>query len=334
MTRPRSCLSIHILCCTLAVVGSQPARAAEQKARGEVSGEIVDKVEKDLRSELLSSVKRNPKLRGAWVVEFKVDRDKTTETVTGCTIEVMVDKDSAVAKQQRAEIDRIATGFLNDYPYRVSEIARLPVHGMLTKLQSQVELNPRLAGTEIAGAYFSDATQNPDGHWQMYLDLAGQVAKDDDRPIMTDMANKLLDEDSKGSSIRMKALADSLQVKRKKNSVEDANTAFNAGIQAFGGRKYDDAYRLLTAAAREAPDRIEIHYWRVVALIGGDREQEASTLLGNLIKQRRAVNNNKSSAMESVALKSLERVQGPIRQRMRQLEQDLLSRKKPVEPPR
>lgn len=333
MTRLRSgtwrLFLLFSLCCAWAPIGKSHTHAADKQPRGDVSGEIVDRVEKDLRSELTSSVKKNAKLRGAWVVQLKVDRDKTTGTVTACTIEVMVDKDADIAKQQRAEIDRIAKSFLKDYPYRVAEIAQLPIHQLLAKVQAQVDLTPMLVGTEIVDASFSDATLNQEGRWQMYLDFSGQVAKNEHRTIVTDLANKLLEDELQGGSIRVKTLADSLQVVQKKNNAPAAgNAAFSSGVQSFAGKDYATAYRLFTQAARNAPERVEIHYWRVAALIGSQREPDASTLLGNLIKQR------KSARMESDALRSLERVQGPIRQRMGELERDLLSGKRPAAPSR
>jgi hypothetical protein len=276
----------------------------------------------------MSSVRKNPKLRGAWVVQLKVDHDKTTGIVTGCTIEVMVDKDTAVAKRQRTEIDRIAKTFLKDYPYRVTEIAQLPVDSLLVKLRAIVDLTPKLTGTEIVDASFSDATLDQDGRWQLYLDLSGQVAKNEHRTIVTDLANRLFEDELPGALVRVKALADSLQVVQKKNATAVGNVAFSSGVQSFAAKDYATAYQLFTQAARAAPERVEIHYWRVAALIGSKREQEASTLLGNLIKQR------KSAKMESDALRSLERVQGPIRQRMADLERDLLSGKPPAAPPR
>jgi hypothetical protein len=310
------------------LIGVPHILAVEKEARGDVSGEIVDRVEKDLRSELMSSVRKNPKLRGAWVVQLKVDHDKTTGIVTGCTIEVMVDKDTAVAKRQRTEIDRIAKTFLKDYPYRVTEIAQLPVDSLLVKLRAIVDLTPKLTGTEIVDASFSDATLDQDGRWQLYLDLSGQVAKNEHRTIVTDLANRLFEDELPGALVRVKALADSLQVVQKKNATAVGNVAFSSGVQSFAAKDYATAYQLFTQAARAAPERVEIHYWRVAALIGSKREQEASTLLGNLIKQR------KSAKMESDALRSLERVQGPIRQRMADLERDLLSGKPPAAPPR
>ena len=65
------------------------------------------------------------------------------------------------------------------------------------------------------------------------------------------------------------------------------------------------------------------HYWRVAALLGSKRDQDAAVLLGNLIKDRKEA--TRSSRMESVAVRSLEPVQGSVRQRMRELEQGLLA---------
>jgi hypothetical protein len=310
--------------------GHHPAQGAEPKQGGQTK-DIADQVEKDLRSELMSAVKTNPKLHGAWI-ELTIDRDAATRAALRCTIDVMIDKDSAVAKQQRDEIDRIARKSLKDYPYRVAEIARLPIHGFLKRLQARIDLDPKLAGTQIDDAWFSDSSSEAQGDWQMFLELAGCVAADEQRTTVIDLANKLIEDELQESAIHVKTLADSVPVEHRKDSGELASHSFNQGTEHFFHREFDTAYRLFTQAARDAPERVEYQYWRVLSLLGSRRDDDATVLLENLIKQRIAV--NKSPRMESVVYRSLERVRGPIRQRMVQIENRLLTDKLKTSSPR
>lgn len=311
-----------VACVILSIAAGQNPQVVAAQTQVVESGEIVDRVEKDLRSELMAAVKKFPALHGTWI-DLNVHRDRTTRSVTGCSIEAMLDKDDKVAKVQHAEIDRIAKGFLKDYPYRVSETARLPIRSFLGKLQSRIDLMPQLAGTEISDALLDDAPTLDDGIWRIRVDLLGRVAQDERRSAVIDVANKLIDEELRDSKVRAKTIADGLKVRKQTNSTDAASYNFNQGVQSFRRREYDAAYRFLTRAAFEAPERVEYQYWRVVALLGSQRDEDASILLGNLIEQRTAL--NKSANMESVALRSLEQVNGPVRQRMMQLERDLIS---------
>ena len=285
------------------------------------ASELIEKVEKELRTELMSAVRSNSVLSGTWI-ELALKWDDKTGRVTGCTIDAVLDQDSTVEKLQRNEIDRIVKKFLPNYQYVVKDVGRLPINRVITNLRSQIDMNPRLAGAAIASAYFNEYTQVDRGQWTMTLELSGRVVNEEHRAALTEMANKLLQSENRDPAFRILAVADKLRVARMKSGGPTAGFCFNQGLQSFSKRDYAAAYRFFSEAAREAPDRIEYQYWRVAALLGNCRKEDATTLLENLVQLR--IETTKSSVMESVVAQSLERVQGPIRQQMAEIEKQAM----------
>ena len=94
---------------------------------------------------------------------------------------------------------------------------------------------------------------------------------------------------------------------------------FNVGLGHFARQEFAAAEESFAQAILENPRRIENKYWLIAANLGSGKTEQAYERLRPMTHGRRAGDSIYDSRYVGV-LSSLERVQGPIRYKLRQLE--------------
>jgi hypothetical protein len=97
-------------------------------------------------------------------------------------------------------------------------------------------------------------------------------------------------------------------------SPERGQMLFGRGIEFFWRRQYDAAWNAFHLAALDAPERLSYRYWQILAEIRLGRTEEATDHLVALISR------SPTPTRYREVLKSLERIQGPLRSELMRLE--------------
>jgi hypothetical protein len=261
-----------------------------------------------LREALTEAAKLEAPLRGAWPT---VEAIQTDGEVTGMRISLIADSDPAIAKRQQAAAADVASRILAPSDYVVETAAQLPIHRLLTDLESQVEFDPKLSGAAVEDGFLSES----DG--QLFLNLVGRVSNDDQRAAITNIGQDLATTLLRGAPQQINVRAEPLSVLLRQPSTFLSSRCFNQALECYVHCRFDAAYRLFTRASLEAPTRRDIHFWRAASLIAAKRDLDAERLLQKVV-------NPAAPGPDIAVLNSLERVQGPIRWKMQQMISQIL----------
>jgi hypothetical protein len=261
-----------------------------------------------LREALTEASKIEAPLRGALPT---VEAIQTNGEVTGLRISLIADTDPAIAKRQEAAAANVASRVLEPSDYVVEITAQLPIHRLLTDLESQIEFDPTLAGAAVEDGFLSES----DG--QLFLNLMGRVSNDDQRTAITNIGQDLARTLLRGAPQQINVRAVPLSVILRQPSTFVSSRCFNQALECYVHCRFDAAYRLFTRASLEAPTRRDIHFWRVACLIAAKRDLDAERLLQKTV-------NPAAPGPDIAVLNSLERVQGPIRWKMQQMISQIL----------
>jgi hypothetical protein len=312
--------------------------------------------ESRLRSELPKLILKTPEVRGSWAIVKTVDEDESLNSLY--VMLVVDSDESIGKSQEaelRKLVGQVAGSDFNMIR-RMSE--KLPIAALLTKIRTETEDDPRLVGTRILtiacanrstpvsvkpqsvqksstkGAKPIPTTKSVETKQpvsskpklflrlngsvtdRMQAELLGQLCNEKWLPAIlsaTPGASKFFDvsvdavisetpaEKSEGMTLRV-----ALQMA--------AVEFFDRGIDAFLQQKYQQALENLTLATQDDPSRPEIKYWRVAALIALKQDRRAR----EVIKRMTPANNAPNPYYTSEVLKSLERLNGGTRSRIRQ----------------
>lgn len=262
-----------------------------------------------LREALTEAAQLEAPLHGAWpTIEAMQNADGV---ITGMRVSLIADTDPAIARRQKEAAARVASRILAPSDYVVEIGARFPIHRLLTDLESQVEFDPRLAGAAVEDGFLSES----DG--QLFLNLIGRVANDDQRAAITNIGQDLATTLLKGAPQPINVRAEPATVLLRQPSSFVSSRCFNQALECYVHCRFDAAYRLFTRASLEAPTRRDIHFWRAACLIAAKRDLDAERLLQKIV-------NPAAPGPDIAVLNSLERVQGPIRWKMQQMISQIL----------
>jgi hypothetical protein len=254
-----------------------------------------------IRERLVEAVRTNPELHGSWV---KVGRARQGK---GLEFTLILDRNPARAAVQQRELTRLIQSLKPDEEYQIVEGPTLPVSQLLADLQARIESNLELGGVLIRDAYLTEA----DG--RLRLVLLGRIAEDYQREAIVSACQDLMKKDPAWADVT--PVQDQLRVTPL--SAVAAEQMFVTGLRAFWNCDYAEAARAFTEAIVDAPDRVEYHYWRIVLEIVNGELARAYNHLKPWVQRR--MDMRVPLPYPRVAL-SLERIQGPIRQQLSELE--------------
>jgi hypothetical protein len=298
---------------------TQPAHAQPPSAR---------ELQQRVTGPLYDALRDHPALRGAWVtLERPGDR---------LLVKPAVDADRADA--QTGELLRLLAALLPPGGYDVGPVERLPVSRLVSQLQDAADDDPLLQGALITGVYFdlphvnddpaqARATDRPDDR---YLYILGRVppssvwaTKAQRETRLRRLCDSLLTADPEWAALRRRV---NLQVKTDLTEVEPSGYAgllyYRDGVAAFNAGRYATAARLFGAALVEDPGNVSYTYWRALAEIGAGRTDRAYRLVRPLAQAHRG---SYRGPFDDLALQPFERIQGPLRTTLHDLERRALT---------
>ena len=232
------------------------------------------------------------------------------------------------AEAQRAKLSQMLAERLGD-SCQVRVDAAVPLVRLINRLNLVIESRPSLNGCWVEGAYFAgEYPQLPapgKGHGtvagprQPKMVLYGQVADEQlgkQRAWIAELAGALvrLDPDWKHYAGEFATVADELAVVLP--SPGRGQVLFGQGVTMFWNRRYEDAWRAFHYATLEMPESLAFRYWRILAEMQLGRTADAQDHLVAMVGR----SSTPTAYLE--VIKSLHRVQGPLRAELLRLESE------------
>lgn len=290
--------------------------------------------------EFAAAARDNPALWGAWIaVEYTPNSD---EALPGrFTIRRVLDADRAAT--QRAAIDRLVRSWLAGADYHIDARADrvYPFFRLLHELQLAVEMDPRLSGCQIRGGYYA---ADPNDPASLNLVLRGRIARDEQDEEIEKLCGALMRRNpawvkreagkplSPGGLVPL-AVIPKTNGKTARGEAElpvvepsegNGRWFYAAGLRQFWRMDYERAARSFQQSALEWPRKLEYHYWWIVADLARGQSQLARRRMEMVVRRFRAEDFDHQTPEYRLVIRSLARVQGPLRQALQRLETEAL----------
>ncbi|HET6882094.1 MAG TPA: hypothetical protein VFI31_18150 [Pirellulales bacterium] len=285
-----------------------------------------------LDREFAAAVRENPALEGAWIdVEYTPNAD---EALPGTfTIRRVLDFDRAAA--QRSQIDRLVRAWLPGAKYEIRAHAdRLyPFTRLLAGLELAVETDPALSGCQITGGHYAADPNEPGA---LNLVLHGRMARADQDVPIESLCGRLMRRDpawiKRGAGKTPAPDAEAplaVSPKTTELTVVESSEAngrwfYAAGLRQFWRMDYPRAAQSFHQAALEWPRKLEYHYWWILSDLAQGRSQLARRRMDMVVRRFREDDFDHQAPEYRLVVRSLERVQGPLRQALQRLETQAL----------
>ena len=272
-----------------------------------------------------------PRIKPETLIARMRTRMKDQPGLTGCSVTTAVYSDRGNGNElelslrvahlgQKAMAIREANAVLfenygDDVPFVPTagkvQVVPIPTDWIVAELQRRIETEHDL---DLGGCQITSMKYSNDAEVESAL-LFGRVALASQRETIVTLANDVIE--NKYGSEWPRANTNQLQVIA--SSPEVAAEFFNVGLGHFARQEFAAAEESFAQAILENPRRVENKYWLIAAQIGSGKTDQAYERLRPMTHGRRAGDSIYDSRYVGV-LSSLERVQGPIRYKLRQLE--------------
>ncbi|HEV7225429.1 MAG TPA: hypothetical protein VGN42_22170, partial [Pirellulales bacterium] len=300
-----------------------------------------------LDREIAREMRDNPKLRGAWLF---VELDTPGNTPDGAAapgklrFRRVLDRRRAAA--QRQELSRLIAAWAPAGNYRVE--AKLdreyPFSDFVAELQLAVETEPRLGGCMVSGGYYA-ADENEPG--KLNLVLLGRIAKEGQDVEIEGLCGGLMRTDpawvkpaasdaapasdsspasDRADFIPLAISPTSAQLKVVEPSEANGRWFYAAGLNHFWRGEYAQAAQSFRQAALESPRKLQYQYWRVLSDLALGDNDLARRRMATAVERFRDSDFDRQSPEYLAVVRSLERVQGPLRRQLLKLETEALVR--------
>jgi hypothetical protein len=280
---------------------------------------------------IADSLQRKPELAGAWLF---VNRDdaKGADTERGTLVFRRV-LDRANADAQRRELDQLVKSWLPEGGYFVDSARdhEYPFSELIHSLQESVEANPRLGGCAVASAHYAVDASVPD---KLELVLLGRIAKEGQDVEIESLCGRLMRgepawvapelEGAATSKIALEISPRSSELKVVEPSPSHGRLFYSRGLSAFWKRQYSRASESFRQAALESPRKIEYYYWWSLSDLAAGDNSTAAQRMRTVVKRFRETDFDRESTEYRAVVRSLERVQGPLRRALLELESKAL----------
>lgn len=315
------CLMRSMFAMALACAGALATRAAEPIYDVNV-----------LDQELAAAVRDNPKLQGAWIdLEYEPNAD---ETLPG-TFTIRRVLDASRADVQRAEIDRLLHAWLPLGKYQVKPQAdRLyPFTRLLTDLELAVETDAALSGCQITGGYYVPDLNEPGA---TNLVLRGRLAREDQDVAIESLCGRLMRREAawvrpgngrrgdEGATVPLAIAPKTTELTVVEPSEGNGRWFYAAGLRQFWRLDYARAAQSFHQATLESPRTLQYHYFWILSDLGQGKQQLARRRMDMVVRRFREEDFDHQSPEYRLVVRSLERVQGPLRQALQRLETQAL----------
>ena len=190
-------------------------------------------------------------------------------------------------------------------------------HAALVKIQTALGQNPEWDGIQMTSVRF-ESDQD-----QVLLVVEGRLSEGRLRSKAGKVCESVMQETfASANGVLPLPKLDQLKVIRP--APREAATIFDEGLQHYRKGNYEAASREITRAIVENPFNLGYKYWLVVVEVAAGHDDQARRLLRPLILRRTRAISTKQTDEYVEVVRRLESVQGAVRQRMNQLEDELL----------
>lgn len=189
---------------------------------------------------------------------------------------------------------------------------------LFERVQDLVEVNPDLEGVLAFDGILSEREEPADGQAEKVLEVRGKVFTEEQKPLLRQVILDVMQDDPDWQPLVDNIVIDLEKMPAVRPSPELAQQFYALGLNAFWDCELVTADFAFMRAYSEGPDLEFLLYWRVVTAIAMDEYGRASQKLRFLLRQNPAGSRSPTIARE------FERLQGPLRWKLQELEQDVL----------
>lgn len=281
-----------------------------------------------IEERIKQAVRGNPRLAGAWLFVTSDDGGDPAAT-RKVTFHRVLDRSHAAL--QRREFERLIRTWLPKGAYWVDTTRdqEYSYSELMAELRVRVETDPLLGGCAIVGGYYAPDTGEAD---KLDLVLRGRIAKESQTVEIERLCGHLMRGDTAwlkppaedgGSPEAEAALA--ISPKTSELSVVEPSDAhgrvfYADGLNAFWKGQYLQSARSFRLAALESPRKLVYYYWWTLADLAGGDAVTAGRRMRMVARRFREADFDRQSTEYRDVVRSLERVQGPLRRALLELE--------------
>ena len=291
-----------------------------------------------LDREIVREMRDNEKLHGAWLF---VEQEAATDAGPGKFVFRRV-LDRGRAAEQRAELDALIRAWAPPGGFRVdaAQDREYPFSALLTELRLAVETEPRLGGCMIVDAHYALDANDPS---KLNMMLRGRIAKEGQDVEIEALCGRLMREDPawvkraaageaaapnppEADFIPLAISPQSAELHVVEPSEANGRWFYGAGMNHFWRGEYAQASQSFRQAALESPRKLQYCYWWIVSDLAWGDLQLARRRMATAVERFRDSDFDRQSPEYLAVVRSLERVQGPLRRQLLKLETEALLR--------
>lgn len=263
--------------------------------------------------------------RGGWL---DVDPPDSTAETPGIFVVRRV-FDASRADAQKALFDEFLRRWLPQGNYRIDadRDRGYPFSELLATVELAIETDPALAGCEVTGGYYAPDQNNPE---QLKLMLTGRRAKDGQEVEIEKLSGSLMRHDPRwlrpnaAGQVALAATPVTSQLAQLAPSEPNGRWFYADGLRHFWNGRFAEAARSFHQATLESPRVLTYHYWWILADLQQGKRRLAKRRMAMIARRFRDEDFDHQSTDYRIVLRSLERVQGPLRQELDGLERQAL----------
>jgi hypothetical protein len=206
-------------------------------------------------------------------------------------------------------------GLAQEAPPAPKENQQAKLNELLMKVQDRIEADPMLQGVMLTGATFVPKMTPPGEE----LRLQGKLMDPAQGATVKAMVEKALGEDPYWREGEGPLEVTTTTMIAAPGSLPVANSYYAQGLEYFWKGQYAEADRAFARSLAELPGDYVLQYWRAVAALAQGQDDRAKSKLHTLLQA-----DVLGSRSPNVAA-AMERLQGPLRQRLAIMENQVLS---------
>lgn len=288
--------------------------------------------------EIARAMRENVGLHGAWLF---VEPESSPDAAAPDKFRFRRVLDGSRAAAQRQELDGLVRAWAPQGGYRIEaeQDRAYPFSELLAELRLAVETEPSLGGCTIAGGYYAADANDPS---KLNLMLRGRIAKEGQDVEIEGLCGRLMRADpawvkpaEQGGSAANPPAADfvplaispkSAELKVVEPSEPNGRWFYGAGMNRFWRGDYAAAAQAFQQAALESPRKLQYHYWWILSDLARGDAALARRRMATAVQRFRDADFDRQSPEYVTVVRSLERVQGPLRRQLLKLETEALLR--------
>lgn len=292
-----------------------------------------------LDREIARQMRDDRDLHGAWLfVETAASPDP--DTPGKLIFRRVLDRSRAAAQRQKLARLMEAWAPPGSYVVATKNDREYPFSELMAELRLAVETEPKLGGCMISGGYYAPDENEPGN---LNLVLQGRIAQEGQDVEIESLCGRIMRAEPAwvklaGTSseagraaggadfIPLVVTPKSAQLKVVVPSEANGRWFYGAGLRHFWRADYLAAIDSFREASLESPRKLQYYYWWILSDLANGDESLARRRMSTAVRRFRDSDFDRQSPEYLAVVRSLERVQGPLRRHLLNLETEALLR--------